>query len=398
MSRHVPIRICSIINGTSGGAGAERMLQRVVRYSNTPDFEHLVISINNFRRVAEELTAEGIEVQSLGIRRRLTRLPLAMLRMGRLIRQFQPDVVQTWLYLSDLSGGIMSRLVCPSVPVVWTIRHCTLDPELDTRGIRITAGLSSHLSKRVPARIVLNSHAAVPIHTAAGYAPEKMQVIPNGFDTSGLQPDEQLRLRIRQEFGFGPNTRVVGRIARFHPQKDHLTFLRAARIVHDAQPDVRFVMVGEPLFLTTREIRQDVESLGLGDVVRVEELRSDIAALNNSFDVATCSSVTEAFPNALGEAMACGVPCVSTDVGDASRIVGSTGHVVPRSDPEQFATALFKLLDQSADERRQLGLAARRRILEGYQLESSMQQFVDLWRELAGGDHAASPAGLARAA
>ncbi len=383
MSRHVPIRICSIINGTSGGAGAERMLQRVIRYSNTPEFEHLVISINNFRRVAEELTVEGIEVHSLGIRRRLTRLPLAMLRMGRLIRNFQPDVVQTWLYLSDLSGGIMSRLACSSVPVVWTIRHCTLDRELDTRGIRITAGLSSRLSGLVPSRIVLNSHAAVPIHTAAGYAPEKMLVIPNGFDTAGLQPDEQHRLRIRQEFGFDPETRVVGRIARFHPQKDHLTFLRAARIVHDAQPDVRFVMVGEPLFLTTREIRHDVESLGLRDVVRVEEFRSDIAALNNSFDIATCSSVTEAFPNALGEAMACGVPCVSTDVGDANRIVGSTGHVVPRSDPAAFAAALLNVLDQSVDERRKLGLAARRRILEDYQLDSSMQQYVDLWRELA---------------
>jgi glycosyltransferase involved in cell wall biosynthesis len=394
----MPIRICSIINGTSGGAGAERMLQRVIRYSNTPEFEHLVISINNFRRVAEELTTDGIEVQSLGIRRRLTRLPFAMLRMGRLIRKFRPDVVQTWLYLSDLSGGIMSRLVCPSVPVVWTIRHCTLDRELDTRGIRITAGLSSRLSGLVPSRIVLNSHAAVPIHVAAGYAPEKMTVIPNGFDTSLLQPRQSQRNQIRAEFGFGPDTRVVGRIARFHPQKDHLTFLHAARIVHDAQPDVRFVMVGEPLFLTTREIRQDVESLGLRDVVRVEEFRSDIAALNNSFDIATCSSVTEAFPNALGEAMACGVPCVSTDVGDAHRIVGRTGHVVPRSDPEAFAAALLKLLDQSADERRKLGMAARRRILEEYQLDSSMQQFVDLWRELAGRNQHATSAEQARAA
>jgi glycosyltransferase involved in cell wall biosynthesis len=394
----MPIRICSIINGTSGGAGAERMLQRVIRYSNTPEFEHLVISINNFRRVAEELTEEGIEVQSLGIRRRLTRLPFAMLRMGRLIRKFQPDVVQTWLYLSDLSGGVMSRLVCPSVPVVWTIRHCTLDRELDTRGIRITAGLSSHLSGLVPSWIVLNSHAAVPIHTSAGYASEKMTVIPNGFDTSALQPSESQRNQIREEFGFGPNTRIVGRIARFHPQKDHLTFLRAARIVHDAQPDVRFVMVGEPLFLTTRQIRQDVESMGLLKVVRVEEFRSDIAALNNSFDIATCSSVTEAFPNALGEAMACGVPCVSTDVGDAARIVGHTGHVVPRSDPEAFAGALSNLLARSADERRQLGLAARRRIIDDYQLDSSMQQYVDLWRELADRTQASSSAGLSRAA
>lgn len=380
----MPIRICSIINGTSGGSGAERMLQRVIRYSSTPEFEHLVISINNFRSVAEELAAEGIEVESLGMRRRLTRLPFAMARMGRLIRRFRPDVVQTWLYLSDLAGGVMSRLVCPKIPVIWTIRHCTLDKELDTRGIRITAGLSSRLSGLVPSRIVLNSHAAVPIHTAAGYDAQKMTVIPNGFDLETLKPDAAERARIRAEFGFDDDTPVVGRIARFHPQKDHMTFLQAARRVHAARPDVRFVMVGEPLFLTTQQVLDDVGSLGLQDIVRVEEFRSDIAALNNSFDIATCSSVTEAFPNALGEAMACGVPCVSTDVGDASRIIGSTGRVVPSSNPDAFAAGLLELLGQGRADRYALGLAARRRVAESYELSGSMDQFLSLWRELAG--------------
>lgn len=380
----MPIRICSIINGTSGGAGAERMLQRVIRHANTSEFEHLVISINNFRRVAEELTAEGIDVQSLGIRRRLTRLPWAMARMGRLIRKFQPDVVQTWLYLSDLAGGVMSRLVCPKVPVIWTIRHCTLDRKLDTRGIRITAGLSSRLSGIVPARIVLNSQAAVPIHSAAGYDSAKMAVIPNGFDLQTLKPDATERNRIRQEFGFLEETPVVGRIARFHPQKDHTTFLQAARIVHASRPDVRFVMVGEPLFLTAQQMQDEIAAYGLTDVVRLEEFRSDIVALNNSFDIATCSSVTEAFPNALGEAMACGVPCVSTDVGDAARIIGDTGRVVPPSDPEAFAAALLDLLGQGGGALHSRGQAARQRITENYELNSSMEQFVTMWRELTG--------------
>lgn len=378
-----PIRICSIINGTGGEGGAERMLQRVIRRGNTSEFEHLVLSIKNFQQVAQELSEEGVDVQSLEVQADYHKLPKAVFQIASRIRRFQPDVIQSWMYMADFFGGIASHLAAPSTPVIWTIRHSTLDPEIDSRALRWCAKGCGRLSRRVPSRIVLNSHAAVPIHAAAGYDRSRMQIIPNGFDVSRFAPSTQLRQQTRARLGISEDSPVVGRVARFHANKDHLTFLKAARIVQRQRPDVRFLVCGEPQTISSAQVQQDIDSFGLTDVVQLVELQSDIVPLNCSFDIATCSSITEAFPNVIGEAMSCGVPCVSTNVGDAARIIGDTGLVVPAQTPDQFASALLDLLNRPSGDRRQLGIAARQRIIENFELTSATGMFLDLWRELA---------------
>ena len=379
-----PIRVCSIINGTGGEGGAERMLQRVIRHGNTPEFEHLVLSIKNFQQVAEELTAEGIDVQSLNVQADYYKLPKAVLQLTSRIRRFKPDVVQSWMYMADFFGGISSHLAAPSTPMIWTIRHSTLDPAIDSRALRGCAAGCARLSRRVPSRIVLNSHAAVPIHAAAGYDESKMQIVPNGFDVSRFAPSEQLRLETRARLGIPENAPVIGRVARFHANKDHLTFLKAATIVLKQRPDARFLICGEPQTISSAQVQHDIDSSGLTDAAQLVELQSDIVPLNCAFDVATCSSITEAFPNVIGEAMSCGVPCVSTDVGDAAMIIGETGRVVPAQEPQQFVEALLEILQLPAVNRRQLGAAARRRIVNNFELTHATGMFLDLWRELAG--------------
>jgi glycosyltransferase involved in cell wall biosynthesis len=380
-----PIRICSIINGTGGEGGAERMLQRVIRHGNTSEFEHLVLSIKNFQQVAEELTAEGIDVQSLNVQANYYKLPKAVLQLASRIRRFQPDVIQSWMYMADFFGGIASHLATPSTPMIWTIRHSTLDPAIDSRALRGCAAGCARLSRRVPAKIVLNSHAAVPIHTAAGYDESKMQVIPNGFDVTRFASNQQLRLETRKRLGIAADTPVVGRVARFHANKDHMTFLKAAQIVLTQRPDVRFLVCGEPQTISSAQVQQDINSLGLADAVQLVELQSDIVPLNCSFDIATCSSITEAFPNVIGEAMSCSVPCVSTDVGDAAQIIGDTGRVVPAQTPQRFADALLEILNLPEKNRQQLGSSARQRVIDNFELTHSTGMFLDLWRELADG-------------
>jgi glycosyltransferase involved in cell wall biosynthesis len=379
-----PIRVCSIINGTGGEGGAERMLQRVIRHGNTPEFEHLVLSIKNFQQVAEELTAEGINVQSLNVQADYYKLPKAVLQLTSRIRRFKPDVVQSWMYMADFFGGIASHLAAPSTPMIWTIRHSTLDPVIDSRALRGCAAGCARLSRRVPSKIVLNSHAAVPIHAAAGYDESKMQIVPNGFDVSRFAPSEQLRLETRARLGIPENAPVIGRVARFHANKDHLTFLKAATFVLKQRPDARFLVCGEPQTISSAQVQQDIDSAGLTDAAHLVELQSDIVPLNCAFDIATCSSITEAFPNVIGEAMSCGVPCVSTDVGDAAMIIGDTGCVVPAQEPQQFAEALLEILQLPAVNRRQLGEAARRRVVNNFELTHATGMFLDLWRELAG--------------
>lgn len=382
-----PIRVCSIINGTGGEGGAERMLQRVIRHGNTPEFEHLILSIKNFQQVAEELSAEGINVQSLNVQADYYKLPKAVFQMASRIRRFKPDVIQSWMYMADFFGGIASHLAAPSTPMIWTIRHSTLDPAIDSRALRGCAAGCAKLSRRVPSRIVLNSHAAVPVHAAAGYDESRMQVIPNGFDISRFSPNASLREETRSRLGIPHDVPVVGRVARFHANKDHLTFLKAAKIILGQRGDVRFLVCGEPQTISSAEVQRDIDSLGLTNAVQLIELQSDIVPLNCTFDIATCSSITEAFPNVIGEAMSCGVPCVSTDVGDAAQIIGDTGQVVPVQNLELFAEAILGILNEPTENRRQLGSAARQRIIDNFELTHSTGMFLDLWRELANRDN-----------
>lgn len=314
-----------------------------------------------------------------------------MLQLASRIRKFKPDVIQSWMYMADFFGGIASHLASPSTPVIWTIRHSTLDPAIDSRALRGCAAGCARMSRRVPSKIVLNSHAAVPNHVAAGYDESKMQVIPNGFDVSRFSPSPQLRHETRARLGIPQDAPVIGRVARFHANKDHITFLKAAQLVRARRPDVRFLVCGEPQTITVEQVQQDINSFGLADAVQLVELQSDIVPLNCSFDIATCSSITEAFPNVVGEAMSCEVPCVSTDVGDAAHIVANTGRIVPPQSPQLFANAVLDLLDLPSDHRRQLGSAARQRIVDNFELTHSTGMFLDLWRELAGREEVESP-------
>lgn len=368
------------------------MLQRVIRHGNTPEFDHLVLSIKNFQAVAKELTAEGINVQSLNVETDYYKLPKAVLQMASRIRKFKPDVIQSWMYMADFFGGIASHLAAPRTPMIWTVRHSTLDPAIDSRALRGCAAGSARLSRRVPSRIVLNSHAAIPNHVAAGYDESKMLVIPNGFDVDRFAPSQQLRDETRTRLGIPQDVPVVGRVARFHANKDHITFLKAAQLVLKQRPETRFLVCGEPQTISAEQLQQDINSLGLADAVQLVELQSDIVPLNCSFDIATCSSITEAFPNVIGEAMSCGVPCVSTDVGDAAQIIGNTGRVVPAQMPEQFADALLELLNLPSENRQQLGTSARQRVIDNFELNHSTGMFLDLWREFAGVQNAESSA------
>jgi glycosyltransferase involved in cell wall biosynthesis len=221
--------------------------------------------------------------------------------------------------------------------------------------------------------IVVNSHAGKRHHATQGYDSKRMVVIPNGFDTRQFCPDEHARQSMRHEWGIAENDRLIGLVARLDPIKDYPTFLRAAAQLAQERQDVHFVSVGGGSTHYRRELQAFANDLGLGDRVIWAGERTDMYAAHNALDIATSSSSSEGFSNTTGEAMACGVPCVVTDVGDSAILVGSTGLVVPPEEPAAMAAAWKRLLDMPAEERAALGRAARQRIIEEY----SIEQLVD---------------------
>ncbi|MDX1994669.1 MAG: glycosyltransferase [bacterium] len=391
------LRVAHIITGLDTG-GAETMLytlltalqQQAEMLDNeadsfdaphTPVIHSHVYSLSTIGPVGERIAALGIAVHELGMKPNMPN-PAKVLELARWLQDGHYHLVQTWLYHGDLIGGAAAWLA-GGIPTAWGIHNTRLDPDTESRRTILIARILARLSRRLPRKIVLAAQAARAWHGELGYDTGRMVVIPNGFDLTRFQPDPAARTAIRAELEIPPDAPVVGMVARFEPVKDHQNFVQAARRLHEQQREACFVLAGKDVTWDNDALSGWIGGGEFRRKFRLLGLRSDAARLFNAFDVATLSSRREAFPLTIGEAMACGVPAVVTDVGDAAELVGETGRVVPPGDSEALAQGWSDLLGMDTAARRAAGQAARQRIETHYSLDLAVQRYVALWDSIA---------------
>jgi len=374
------LRILHIATGLGMG-GAEMALTRLLEQLPKADFENEVLSFTSDQPVGPRIRALGVPVHTLEVRPGVLS-PRLFSGVAKHIRSFQPDLIQTWMYHADLIGGLAARLTS-NVPVLWNIRNAVEgrgDVKLPTYAVIRLSGL---LSAWLPRKIIMCAESARETHIRLGYITEKMVVIPNGYDPVVFKPDAQARLDVRHELGLALGTKLIGLAARFDLQKDHINFLRAAALLHQEHPSIHFVLWGKDVDADNPALMNVIQANDMTAHVHLLGLRTDAPRLTAALDVATLSSAFgEAFPNVVGEAMACGVPCAVTDVGDAAHIVGATGRVVPRRDPGALAHAWAELFDLPSEERTALGQRARQRIHENFSIEKMAAAYAQLYKDI----------------
>ncbi|WP_254621289.1 glycosyltransferase family 4 protein [Stutzerimonas stutzeri] len=372
------IKVIHIIAGLGVG-GAELMLQRLIQSSHPAEYEYKVISLTNLGQVGERLESFGIRVVALRMRGGLDLLP-TFLSLRRQITEFEPDIVQTWMYHADFLGGLAARSVGVR-RVVWGIRTTEIKAggSLLTRLIRKMCAL---LSPYIPSRIVCVADAARKVHERVGYASEKMLVIPNGFDIDKLMAAPDQVKAVRQAAGIADNETVIGSVGRFNAVKNQRDFILAAALLVKKHNNLRFLMVGRGLDDTNVDLHKWIEETGRPECFILLGERSDIPSCLAAMDIFCLHSRTEGFPNALGEAMALARPCVVTDVGDAALLVGGAGIVVPKENPLALAEGLEKLLSLSFLERSKLGRLARLRIINDFTMKHASSKFERLYHDL----------------
>jgi glycosyltransferase involved in cell wall biosynthesis len=234
------------------------------------------------------------------------------------------------------------------------------------------------------ARIIDPAQTTARQHEALGYRADTRVVLPNGFDTERFAPSAEARLALRQELGLPPAARIIGKVARYHQMKDHASFVQGAARLRQTHPDVHFVLAGDRVDRDNAELMRLIDDPILAGRTHLLGRRDDAHRVIAALDILTSAAAYgEAFPNVLGEAMACGIPCVATDVGDSALIVGDLGHVVPPRDPQALAAAWRSLLDMGEDVRRDLGLRARRRVIDAYGLGAVTARYEALYDEVA---------------
>jgi glycosyltransferase involved in cell wall biosynthesis len=380
MTGTYPARVLHVITDLAMG-GAEMVLFHLLSTQDPNEFSNQVVSLTDSGLVGERISGLGIPVHTLRGRKSFPD-PRLVIDLSRLIRNQQPDMIQTWMYHADLVGGLSSRLAnCP--PVVWGLHHTISSPYSLRPRTRLVARLNAHLSSAIPTKIVCCSNATLTSHVQFGYQPEKMIVISNGIDPQLFQPDIFARRTVRSELDINEQALVIGLCARFDPQKDHHNFVEAASILSCQFPDVYCVLWGKDVDDRNRELTDWIRKSGIEKQVRLLGLRPDSARLMASVDIACLSSAYgEAFPLVVGEAMACGIPCVATDIGDTSLLIGETGKTVPPRNPQALASAWTELLQLNPDARHELGLLARQRILDHFSLASMTLAYGRLYHDI----------------
>jgi glycosyltransferase involved in cell wall biosynthesis len=375
-----PVDVAIVITGLQTG-GAETMLLKLLPRL-LPDVRPHVISLTGDGDLGAAMREAGVPVESLGAS--IASAPIALARLSGRLRALRPDIVQTFLYHGDLVGGLAARLA--RVPaVVWNVRNSGMQWGEMKPTTRVAIRACAMLSGVVPDRIVCCSRAATLRHAAAGYRADRFVHIANGVDLGRFSPDPAARRTLRAALDIGQEAEVVGHFARLDPQKDHATMLRAFRMLRERRPRARLLLVGRGLEADGGFARA-YRDAGYADAdLRFLGRREDVPALMAACDVVASSSLAEAFPNVVAESMACGVPCVVTDVGDSAEIVGTSGHVVPPSDPAALATACEALLGLSAEARRALGDAARRRVADRFEIDAVAARYRRFYMALASG-------------
>ncbi len=376
------MKVLHIITGLNTG-GAERALYNLLSGGLSERFDCKVLSLGGEGTMSAPIRALGVPVVSLGMTPWLIR-PRAFLRLSTYVKEFRPDVIQGWMYHGNLASSFAAKMASNDPVLTWNIRQTLYSlkhEKLLTRQIvRAGRALSRH-----PDAIIYNSHLSRDQHESFGFSAEQSSVIPNGFDVNNLRPNLEKAAIIRQEFGFDPDSTIIGHVARFHPMKDHTKFLNAAIEVAKRKPLARFLLVGRNVTPENQSLTSLVPDELMPRFVFAGE-RKDMTRLMQAMDVLCMSSAWgESFPNVLGEAMACGIPCVTTNVGESSKIVGDTGFVVPPSDGAELIRSLIVMLEKRTETRRQLGKTARKRIEINYNLKKIVERYAQFYNDLIDG-------------
>ncbi len=372
------MKIVHIITGLSVG-GAEMMLYNLLSRTHRDRFYPIVVSLMDRGTLGDRILALDIPVYSLGMQPGMLPTPDILWKLIRTLRHLQPDLIQGWMYHGNLAAQFASRFFTPKVPVIWGIHHSIAQLDAEKQMTQVIIKLSAKISQ-LPKHVVFVSQTSRAQHAAVGYCQRNSCVIPNGFDTTLFQPAWETRTKVRSTLGLATDTLLIGLFCRYHPMKDHANFLRAAALLSKNYPNVHFLLAGTDVTPANQELQRLIGNLGLSQQVHLLGERSDIPYLMSALDIATLASAYgEAFPLVIGEAMACGVPCVVTDVGDSKWIVGDTGKVIPPKNSQALADAWQELITIGTIARTALGKAARARIQQNFALDTVVAQYQALY-------------------
>ena len=371
------MKILHIITGLNKG-GAETLLCNLCQFDK--EHEHEIISLSYVKDSQSLSSMHNFSIHSLNFPVGKIRI-FGLFKLYKLIKKIKPDAIQTWLIHADLIGGIAARF-SGIKNIFWGVHHTILLPGKVKFSTIFVLKCNAFLSNFVPKKIIYCAEKSRQIQESIGFNKSKGLVIQNGYDIKNFSQNDILRKDFRNELGCSDNTFLIGHVGSYHPLKDQSNLIDALAFLNKKGFNYSAVLVGKDLDHNNDDLVFKIRENELTDHIFLLGERNDIPAVMNGIDLFVLSSISEAFPNVLNEAMACGTPCVTTNVGDASLIVDNTGWVVSPKDPKAIANAVFKAVDEKQSDN--LTWVKRKnechkRIADHFTLEKMLKKYKEAW-------------------
>jgi glycosyltransferase involved in cell wall biosynthesis len=371
------MKVLHIITSLNDG-GAEALLYRMCKYDKSNN--HIVISLKDKQKYGLMLDKIGVDVYSLNFLNSKASI-VGFYKLYQLIKQIKPDVIQTWLDHADLIGGIVGRLAGVK-NIVWGVHHVELIKGESKLLTILVIKINSFLSHFIPYKIIYCAEESRKAQEKIGYKKSKGVVVLNGYDTESFTQNNLLERKLRNELSISEDTFLIGHVGRYDPLKDLSNLIEALALLHNRQFKFSAAIIGTDLDTNNLDLVSMVNKNGLNEFVHLLGRRNDINDVMNGIDLFVLSSLSEAFPNVLNEAMLCGTPCVTTNVGDAAYIVSDTGWVVPSRNSKLLADAISQ-----ASKEKQLNNArwldkkdaCRQRVINNFSLEKMVKNYNKVW-------------------
>lgn len=356
-----------VITNFAGVGGAEMMLARLIQYTEH-QYEHVIIALmktsevyqSTLDRCQAHYALDWNGINTLG----------TVSKLRTLLKKLQPATVQCWMYHANALTSLSVIGLARKPKVVWGIHHSLASPKDESISTKIALGLSKILSQQASA-IIYCAHSSMQQHQAFGFQNPNIQVIANGVFLDQFQPNPQLH-----------EPTVIGFAGRYHIAKGYPYLFEIMGLLRDK--NIIFKVAGGGASLDNVEVKALFEQYQLdAQKVHLLDQISDMPAFYQSIDAFLMTSITEGFPNVLVEAMASGLPCISTDVGDAKYIVQDLGSIVPPRNAQALADAILAYTQKSEAEKQSLKQATRERIEQNFSIETVGHQYMQVWSQQA---------------
>lgn len=372
-----PLNIMHLITELEVG-GAEQMLYKIVSSSDKKKCLPIVVSMTDVGPVGKRIISSGIPVHKLGMGFGRPD-PRAIPKLINLLRKESVDILQTWLYHADMLGLIAGKIA--RVPkIVWGVRCSEMKLDKYNPLTSLTRRMCAFISS-LPDAIIINSKKGREVHQRIGYKNNRMEVIPNGFNTLQFCPDKTAKKNMKAEIGITDDEVLIGMVARFDPMKDHRTFIQAMSLLAEKNQNAHFALIGKGMESGNSELVAEIP-VAMRERFHLLGIRKDIPKIMAGLDILVNSSFGEGFSNVVGEAMSSGTVCVVSDVGDSAHIVGDTGLVVRPVDSNDLLKACLELLEMGNVGRKELGRRARKRIIERFSIGVISRRFDNFYTGL----------------